>query len=361
MLLDPKDYGDLVEFWNLRAFGWHILPVPLGYEAAAAPLVAAFLVERGVPGRILKARSVAREVLQDFVKQVPLDQKTVQDMPRPWYRDTRRADQVGLPGLVVDEDDVEVSVEENAFSFRTLAPAFQIDLTRLGGRAWANVVDLRSVEIPDLAEVIPSPLNNVGHLVARWELPGRIHVSSEGLTIFGDGNGGHVMWFVPKGLAVMTEWLKPRYAVQLSTCGRLTKRLLDVLGGPERTRTATHPEMIRFFDEISRRASRSAAATEFFGRLQKVHVNHETATKNVLRNWLDSGVLGMGLRVQCAECGQENWYALDGLNKSLRCERCLEEFPFPGASPRSTTWAYRPLGPFAVEDHAKGALEHRTG
>jgi hypothetical protein len=65
-------------------------------------------------------------------------------------------------------------------------------------------------------------------------------------------------------------------------------------------------------------------------------------------------VLRAGLLLRCPRCQQTNFAPPDELADVMRCERCLERFAFPHAQP-PRQWAYRPVGPFAVERYAAGA------
>ncbi|WP_146651444.1 hypothetical protein [Labilithrix luteola] len=360
LLLDPQSFDDLVDCWNLRALGWRLFPVPLTFVGQLALPIAKFLAPEAAKfgAVILKGRSLAIDAFERAAAVIPVSPRNTQtEMPRAWAPEVRQADQADRPSVRAAEDDIEATVEKGAFSFKTLAPNFEPFTPNLRRASWANVIELNSHDTPSLARIFPRPIEDVGEVVSRWRGMEMVHLSSEGLTIFDSADGQTHEWVVPTGVKVFRAWAKPRFEVSVSGAGRLTNRLLEILGGPERTRTATHPDIIKLFDEITRTASRSIRGDVLHGRLKKVHGNHDVPTKNVLTQWLERGALAVGLQISCDECGQENWYALEDLRNRLRCGRCLEHYPFPGLSPfRKTNWAYRPLGPFSVEGHAHGAF-----
>ncbi len=74
-----------------------------------------------------------------------------------------------------------------------------------------------------------------------------------------------------------------------------------------------------------------------------------------LQALVNQPVLRLGLQLQCPLCSQPNWYDLARLADTLICERCLQSFPFPAASPPQDAWHYRAIGPFAMENYAKGS------
>jgi hypothetical protein len=73
----------------------------------------------------------------------------------------------------------------------------------------------------------------------------------------------------------------------------------------------------------------------------------------MLQMLTEKEILRIGMRVECSQCQQFNWYSLDELSFELRCQRCLREFPFPSATPPDE-WHYRTVGPFATENFAQG-------
>jgi hypothetical protein len=74
-----------------------------------------------------------------------------------------------------------------------------------------------------------------------------------------------------------------------------------------------------------------------------------------LRNLLNYKILKGGVTLQCPECAQRTWYALDDLSDKVICERCLEKFDFPIVRPiAEANWHLRTIGPFSVENYAQG-------
>lgn len=360
MLLDPTDFGDLVDFWNLRALGWHLFPIPKDWGKRMAKRVAGFLDRNphGLNTGLLKARSIDNATFAEFAGSIPSGstRRTLQTwMPRPWAAAVRKADHVERMPLSVREDDVDTLVENERFSFRTLSPEFDTNTFGFGRAEWVNVISLRSFDVPSLAGAFPRGLPEIGSILSPLDSTDGTCVSSEGLTVFDEGRGRGRSWSIPTGLDIFKQWMKPRFTVELSAAGRITSRLIEVLGGLQRTRSATHPKMIGEFETISRSASKSILVPALRQHLQAIHEKNDRATTNVVSNWLDRGALGLGLRIACTACSQENWYALSELDDRLRCDRCLERYPFPRLKPNEAKWAYRPLGPFSVDKHALGA------
>src|ERR1700674_1549987 len=82
---------------------------------------------------------------------------------------------------------------------------------------------------------------------------------------------------------------------------------------------------------------------------------NKEATANHLNSLVRRSVLKLGMRLRCTECTRKSWYSLDTLTSTLTCPRCMQEFSFFVDSPPRDDWAYRVLGPFAVEGFALGS------
>ena len=64
--------------------------------------------------------------------------------------------------------------------------------------------------------------------------------------------------------------------------------------------------------------------------LKKLNRNSDIVAERHFRNMLNNRMLKCGISVQCPQCTQHTWYSLDDLSDRVVCERCLEEFEFPG-------------------------------
>jgi hypothetical protein len=109
--------------------------------------------------------------------------------------------------------------------------------------------------------------------------------------------------------------------------------------------------------ESQKRAVRAyvVSRSHMLGLLSRATDGSTEIAQNLLASLLHLRAIAVGLRLQCPECGQTAWYALRQLDVNLQCERCLKAFEFPAADPPRDVWAYRAMGPFAIENFAQGA------
>lgn len=364
LLLDAANVSDLLDFWNLRALGWRVFPVPVEWIDELAPVVSDWIAKNHQPAPPLKD-IVTRATIargdgvgdRDFARlqsalRAPASNFVV-------YRRVPRLtagsplDDLTPPKLSAHEDQTMLDATDGTLSFAALAPKF--DLGHVGMRpVCATVVSLKSWSRPDLPEVFPRGLSDrvLGGLAAK----GSRLVHTEGITLLDDGPGASCFMDVPSGLSVFQGWLAPNVRVDLSAAGNIAHRMLLAMGGPEYSRIWTRPNIVRLFEIINRDASRSMLHARFKEALRKECLD-DAMTERVLLQWIEHRALALGIAIQCSKCGQRNWFEAASQFRKLECHRCLESFPFPVANPRrDVDWAVRALGPFSVEQHAHGAF-----
>jgi hypothetical protein len=383
LLVDPEVPGDLVDFWNLRAIGWHVAAIPVAWSIALARRIAASFAEharwatsRHAPAlqpRLIKARSVAEA---DFVAFVEAMQGSAVGvvfgrsfLPRTWAASVRAADRAVRVDVWAREGDVsvETEVEGDMLSFRTAGPPFA---GGGGGQPrFANVVTLGSLDMPELAGVLPPDLPDIDRLLRSFGRPHMLRVGSEGLAVLVEEGQTRVTFRIPTGFRVFREMLTPTGTLELSSAGKVAQRLISVLGGPDHTRLVMEVEVVEALGKAARSASGDVPYDELSGLFMRLHGKLPEASEDRkkakeyrravverrLAAMVRARVLKLGLRLQCESCSHHEWLPLDGLREAMTCSTCLSDLPFPTAKPpKNPCWSYRPLGPFAAADYAQG-------
>jgi len=369
VLIDPQNAGDIIDFWNLRALGWHIVAIPADWAARIAPEVARTIARQHQPDQVLpasytralfmKGRSVSDEQLLAFVRKVAAreDACVVQPwQPRIWEPELREADRAPRIGLSAKEEEQEVEVRDETISFETIGPDFMDRTWSVERARIANVIELRSFDLSTLASLIPAQIPDLDELL-RWVGPANmIRNSSDGVAVLTDRAGQPMTWRLPHGLRVFEKLFAPRGDLRLSGAGKIAGRMIDLVGGPDRARVVTNVELVRLLGRASETASRDVPHDDLFGLFNKLHQNRPDMAEKRIEAMVRQKVVKLGMRLQCDHCAQQNWFALDELRESASCHWCLDELRFPTAMPpRRPRWTYRPLGPFGVKDHAQGA------
>jgi len=388
-LMDPRQGIDLIDFWNLRALGWTIWPVPIQWAELLKEPCRDLVKEIHRPHKhngnimhdatVLKSRRVSADDLKDFYQAVrgvsPKDGRPAAGMqawfPRLWESSGRYHGHVERASVFWEEEQEEVEVKERRMTFRILAPEFVKDYGSGEAPRWANVVALReyggSGEYPTC---FPEDIEDCHFLFRSMGLQ-KITSTREGLVLRCLHKREHEYWELPTAEAVLEAWLKQRgIRMAVSSAGNTCRQLMNMIGGPMAANLFNREEIVRLFDKMAcgmveddtepperkRPKRRFVTEQELVATLKKCHSNNQRVVHNHLRALIRSRVLRVGLRVECSACGQANWYPLGDISEELRCERCLSPFDFPQSRPSSScSWTYRVQGPFSTEDFARGS------
>ncbi|MDA2914480.1 hypothetical protein MYX77_11110, partial [Acidobacteriia bacterium AH_259_A11_L15] len=179
----------------------------------------------------------------------------------------------------------------------------------------------------------------------------------------------------PSPTNVFASWAEGhKLKLESSPAGRNAEQVVKSLGGLSGVRLLGHEEIIKLLDRMAhgdlelelsddtpttgkKRRIRMSAAPEALvrGTLMRANKGNPHIAGNHLKALLRSKVLTLGMRLQCPKCEESTWYGISELDLTLTCGRCLRQFPFPEARPPKNAWAYRVIGPFAVENFAYGA------
>jgi hypothetical protein len=391
-LLDASRPEDLIDYWNLRALGWPVVPVPKQWRDNAAELCRRQVQAMYKPLRgnheimnrttLLLSRCITSEEGVSFAKDIsaPTDpghqhqlSVAIQEWyPRIWDKWAREKDGWERPDVFAKEEQIECQLEEdNGIRFESIDPAFMSESLSFGA-GWANVIRIRDYSFNrEIGTVLPSDTAHLERLLGTIGV-GEISISSEGIVVRCRHKRWTRRWNLPSGLQIFSSWLSQRgFNATLSVAGRLTSALIRSTDGIHGIQTIAHPEILKKLNEMAHgdveheteegaeRQTRVRAPfeshREWWKLLLQVTQNNPEAARNHLNLLTGRRVLAIGLRLQCPTCSQFGWYSLEDLNENLKCERCLDQFPFPAASPpKENDWCYRTQGPFSVGDFAQG-------
>lgn len=189
--MDERSPYDLIEFWNLRAIGWHITPLPSSIAGKLKGFCEQFLADVYKPypapsnafheASFLCSRSCSMESLKDFVaglKKPAKDAFTLDPrVPRLWEEWGRSADHAE-PQIVTHElRSVEATVIGDSLHVHTAIPDFaQESRFTATENACANVLE----SVPGGAAVIPWQTADMGSLTGHFE-DERIWLGREGI------------------------------------------------------------------------------------------------------------------------------------------------------------------------------------
>lgn len=386
--MDATQPRDLVDYWNLRALGWRILPVPRQWSDHLAAPCRRFVESNDVPYRanpelrqsttLLKSRSVPKDVWEAFAAGIRGPERralTLQEWyPRIWDEWTRNQGHVTRCHVSADEGESAGSIEEDRrVAFATLSPRFAERYGGTGAPRWVNVVQVKDYRRgSEMGVVLPPGLRNLDRLLETVHREAT-SAASEGIVTRCEYHNWREDWRLPDHLTVFRTWLSSRgLSADLSDKGRITLELVRSLGGLTGVATLANVEILKLLDKMAHGLVESPGIGDdddsgkppvrgrmvprraWLDLLRRINGDDGERAKGQLELLTRRGVLRVGLRLKCSVCAQANWYATEEIADELRCERCLRTFAFPAADPPVEAWNYRTQGPFSMENYAQG-------
>ena len=376
-LMDANNALDIIDYWNLRASGWNVIPIAKQVSEldSAKSIASDFIEENFYPYRhnpdmfhhttILKSRSIAESELKEFSLslEVPKPENkwnfkySMQHWyPRIWDNWAREKDGIGGCQLEVKEDQQDLQTIPDHITVRTIDPDFA---SRFGGHGtyrFANEIEIRIYgdNGEPYAEVIPDGIEGIAHSIGaigfrEWR------ISNKGLVFL----SRHTKWKMtlspPLAENVMTSWLKSNgWTIKVSSPGLVAKQMLKQLGGTWGVAILTRPGLIELLNEMSE--GKSLLKKAFWGRIQKItnEDKFNTDPKALLKQLTESKIFKLGVQIQCLICQQHSWYSLSELNYKNKCPICLNQYNIPSHSPDDIKWSYRSFGSFSLPRQAFG-------
>lgn len=388
-IFDAAQTSDLIDFWNLRILDPTIIPLPIQSFPQSASILSNIIDHEYRPAlngdegttvipTVEFADSVSDEVRRQITERHIPDYAMGRYSQKNWYDDmwhtyhdgvVHRPSKVQLSAAMKS---INLSVGEDGESvwLDTLCPVFA---KQFGSDVrWINVLTFNAwwVTSDDVALCLPlkrrmSEFQDVK--AAREAL-----VSREGIILFQKYKDWRDLLSLSRGRDAVIGWLRS-YGVSAvsSDAGRTAEELIRSVGGLSRLGILADAETVQKLNAMASRRrvqkrddgdnlindypDRTASVKDWHAFVQR-RANRGSLWQLTLNELTDRNILRLGLMVRCSHCSKENWYSLDLLNYSLRCERCLRNFTFPQGDIqyKNTPWHYRVLGSFSIPDYANG-------
>ena len=257
--LDATKSLDIIDYWNLRAIGWSVIPIPKQFAQfdKTKQLARDFIEANYVPDHsnpeiyhhttVLKSRSISEDEQRQFSDS--LDTACFDETrgnpkishrisyPRIWSEWARGPDHVECCDLVADTDEHDISENEETVRFKTLDPEFvSYHYAGLEASRFANEIDIRLYGDKGLrAEVIPESEVEMARTIDKstfldWR------ISKKGLIYLSRHSEDTIDLSLPQAEEVFVRWMKLKgWTVELSSPGRIAKQMIQQLGGIEGT------------------------------------------------------------------------------------------------------------------------------
>ncbi len=375
---DATSTQDIIDYWNLRAAGFYVVPIPIqiaqseGMKNFAHDFIEKnYRPYRGNPQMfhhttVQRSRSLKEDVVQRFCESLNISKNEPQAQPRyllrwwyprlwdAWARESAFGEGIAFPSE--HEQERRISEGEERLELRSQDPKFETFHEYSGKPKFANEFSFRFYGSKEaMAEVFPegsrelsSAIGRIGYFDWRFSKFGPVFLAKSPQDL--------IFLELPLAEAVMTEWFRERgWKVSLSGPGRIAKQMFKQLGGTYGISKLAHKGVIELLGGLEKEAGMPRQAVlEKLKRVIKSDGLHYGAER-FLEGLLSANACRLGTKIQCPVCTRHNWYELNALDYELRCRFCLSDFSPPLNSPKDIEWTYRAHGPFA-SSIAQGAF-----
>lgn len=375
LLLNPEEMFDVVDYWNLRAAGFHVFPLPIGHYqdfaegAKQFAELATYRINRNVENHpeIVKGRSVndsdltaAGEWLRGLVP------KAEGLSLRGWVhrfgvRGHRVSPEVRIRPPVSKESSEIVVVNNGRGTLQgpvpdceLFGPAFSqhwaTDLQAMGTASEDGTFRLPWLhpECDKLADL------RVGHGFGLAST----RVSKQGLVVFRRGDREDITIEEPKVSQVLRAYLKDSGFTYLKTSspGLALDRIVEQFGGLFPCSLLQNSGVRDIIGQLANGSSMPAEEVRktIHKALSSSQAENKESFEAVLSNLVSKKVLRQGLELQCDRCQRRDWYHLTDLGEDFKCKKCfhVQLVPFLDKRP----WHYVSDGLFRLEGKVAGCL-----
>lgn len=374
-LFDPADMFDVVDYWNLRAAGFHIFPLPIDHyqdfseSAKAFAEISKYWINSRIENwvEIIKGGSMDDAELDkagEWLRTVGIqaDRLSLQGwVPRFGSRHYRVSPEIEIQPVVSSENDEIVVVTDSYGTLKLPRPECKLDGIALS-QHW--VTDLRFFGASDSRHTFRAPWLHpgcdevVGFRIGHGFDAEASRVSKRGIVAICSGDKGNLSLEEPKVIDVFRAYLKDgRFEYrETSSAGLALERILDQLGGFFHCRVFQNAGVRELIENLS--GGSHMHADEIRRTIYKAIDGDKHKRQNecqwILKTLFGAKVLRQGLRLQCERCQRHDWYHLSEVGEEFKCRKCFHVEPVPLLD--KFPWHCVSDGLFRLEGKVAGSL-----
>ena len=384
LLLDASNSLDIMDYWNLRALGWDVFPIPYQFMQSdeTTQHILDFAKENylskgpeyEIYGKtniydrvpILKSRSISKSKYQHFWDSLK-ESKTGSQILYPciWDREARDKYDLECCELVAGTVEHEMSTTQKTIEFKTIDPEFIYPFGIIDISRFVNEIEFRFHDDKELfANAIPRGGSELAKVIyggpSERTAFNSCRLSKGRLVYLSRSPRSTIDLLIPQAETIFTKWMELRgWTVEFSSAGRIAKQMIRQLGGVSGTGILAKRGIIELLGKMNSESGEKFVPEKFvWDKLQRISSQTEPGKKGVAesirQHLIETKAVQLGMAIQCPICMQSSWYSVERANYELQCPKCLEQFSFPPAS-KEVNWSYRALGPFSSPNQAHGA------
>jgi hypothetical protein len=375
-LFDPEDMFDVVDYWNLRAAGYQVFPLPVAHYQDFAKSAKLFAEQSIYPinqnvtthAEIVKATSIDDSCLEDAGKWllslgIAAERLSLQGwVPRfrDWAPENRVSPEMEISQPISEETSEVVVFNNGHGTLQGSAPDCELRGPHLS-QHWA--IDMRVLGMPGEDSTFRLPWLHpecdalANRRVGHGHAPFSSRVSQHGIVVLQQGDRQNIWIEEPKLTQVLRAYLADggyKY-LKTSTPGLTLERILEQLGGLSACSVLQNSGVRELIDQLANGAH--APANDVRRVIYKSlppNIDRKKEFESILSRLVNTKVLRQGFELQCDRCQRHDWYHVTDLAEDFRCKKCFHIQRVPNLD--GSAWHYVSDGLFRLEGKVAGCL-----
>lgn len=374
--LNEKRLNDIINYWNLRALGWSVIPIPISQIDS---VYFSGFIERYCELQLNKSESfsfidfqISTTTTVEQKQKIDLKLQEVKQkmgdklnfgfqdwFPRFWAADRSvlEADKVLCGKTQVNSTYSQVEVQENHVKFKTdnlpfklkynynLIASHKVNLTFSYFDEYLNDAGLiYGIETIDWIRLTHS------YGLDKWRL------SKTGLNHYVSRDDDEVYFFIPKAKDFFKVFFsKSGNKLNETSNGRLANEVLKNIGGIRGSYFLQNKSSLNILDLIE--DGKTVYHPQLVGEIKKsLKTNNNEQTNSYIKRVIENKIIEFGSILQCEVCHQRAFYLPSELKEIMICAICRNNFSLPMHQPTQIKWAYRGIGPFSKNNKVGGVI-----
>lgn len=374
--LNETRLNDIINYWNLRALGWIIIPIPL---SQIDNVYFSGFIERFSELQLNKTESFSFVNFQISTTTTPEQNEKIQQklqevknkignnlifsfqhwFPRFWVddRSVLEADKVLCGKIQINSTYSQVEVQENCVKFKTenlpfnlkhnyhLTASHKVNLTFSYFDEYLNNAGLiYGIETIDWIRLTYSFGRN------KWRL------SKTGLSHYVRQEDDEVYFFIPKAKDFFQVYFsKNGNKLNETSNGRLANEVLKNIGGIRGSNFLRNKSSLKILGLIE--DGKTVHYLQLVGEIKRnLDIKKNDQVNSYIKKIIENKIIEFGSILQCEVCLQHAFYIPSELKERMICAICRNNFSLPMHQPTEIKWAYRGIGPFSKSNKVGGVI-----
>jgi len=384
--LNEERLNDIINYWNLRALGWSVIPIPLSqidnrYFSGFIDRYCDFEVNKSENLSIISFL-ISTTTTEGQKQKIDLKFQEVRKklgdklnfgfqgwFPRFWEADRSvlEADKVLCGKTQINSTYSQVEVQENYVKFKTdnlpfklknnynLKTSHKVNLSFSYFDEYLNDAGLiYGIETIDWVRLTHS------YGLDKWRL------SKTGLSYYVRRDNDEIHFFIPKAKDFFKVFFaKSGNQLEETSNGRLANEVLKNIGGIRGSYFLQNKSSLKILDLIEN--GKTVFYPTLLGEVKKSLNANSNPFRNLsskkdeqansyIKRIIENKIIEFGSILQCDVCFQHAFYLPSELKETMTCSICRNNFSLPMHHPTEIKWAYRGIGPFSKNNKVGGII-----